>query len=348
MTAPLLEVDDLVKHFPAGGGRVVRAVNGVSFRLEPGETLALVGESGSGKTTIGRCVLGLLGITTGHVAFRGNPVLGRASIRQPWFLGKLQIVFQEPAEALDPRLRIGTSIEEPLRALGVADRARRVEAAARRAGLSAATLEARPAELSAGTLQRASIARAIVSEPALIVLDEPTSALDPTARAEVVDLLRELQRELGTAYLFISHDLSTVHTLSHRIAVLYLGAMVEQGDAAEVFARPAHPYSLGLLQSVLLPMPGRQSGTAVSLQGEIPSPIDLPPGCFLASRCPFAEARCRAERPLPMMVEGRELACFRHEHVRAATTVTDRFTAFQRHAERLLGGAPTTTEQPAA
>lgn len=340
MSAPLLEVDDLVKHFPAAGGAVVRAVNGVSFRLDPGETLALVGESGSGKTTIGRCVLGLLDITAGHVAFRGNAVRGRASIRAPWFRGKLQIVFQEPAEALDPRMRIGTAIEEPLRALGVADRARRVEAAARRAGLHPAMLEARPAELSAGTLQRVGIARAIVSEPEIIVLDEPTSALDPTSRAEVVDLLRMLQRETGVAYLFISHDLSTVHTLSDRIAVLYLGAIVEQGPAAQVFGRPTHPYSLGLLQSVLLPMPERQRGAALALQGEIPSPINLPPGCFLASRCPFAEARCRAERPPPVAVGGRLVACFRHEHVLATTEVTDRFADFQRHAERLLGGAP--------
>jgi oligopeptide/dipeptide ABC transporter ATP-binding protein len=340
MTAPLLEVDDLVKHFPAAGGALVRAVNGVSFRLDPGETLALVGESGSGKTTIGRCVLGLLPTSGGHVAFRGNEVRGRASIREPWFRGRLQIVFQEPAEALDPRMRIGASIDEPLRAQGLADRARRVEAAARRAGLHPAMLEARPAELSAGTLQRVGIARAIVSAPDLIVLDEPTSALDPTSRAEVVDLLRELQRETGTAYLFISHDLSTVHTLSDRIAVLYLGAIVEQGPAAQVFGRPTHPYSLGLLQSVLLPMPERQRAPALALQGEIPSPINLPPGCFLASRCPFVEPRCRAERPPAVAVGDRLVACFRHEHVLAVTEVTDRFAAFQRHAERLLGAEP--------
>lgn len=340
MSAPLLEVDDLTKNFPAAGGALVRAVNGVSFRLEPGETLALVGESGSGKTTIGRCVLGLLPITSGHITFRGNAIRGRASIREAWFRGKLQIVFQEPAEALDPRFTIGASIEEPLRALGLADRVSRVEEAARRVGLSASSLYARPGELSAGTLQRAGIARAIASRPEIIVLDEPTSALDPTSRAEVVDLLQRLQAEMGTAYLFISHDLSTVHHLSDRIAVLYLGAIVEQGRGADVFGRSRHPYSLGLLQSVLLPDPGQPRGTALALQGEIPSPIDLPPGCFLASRCPFAEARCRAERPLPLdLGGGHQVACFRHEHVLRETQVTDRFAAFQRHAERLLGQA---------
>jgi oligopeptide/dipeptide ABC transporter ATP-binding protein len=342
MSAPLLEVDDLQKTFPAAGGALVRAVNGVSFRLEPGETLALVGESGSGKTTIGRCVLGLLPITGGHIAFRGNAIRGRASIREPWFRGRLQIVFQEPAEALDPRFTIGASIEEPLRALGLADRARRVEETARRVGLSPASLHARPGELSAGTLQRAGIARAIASGPEIIVLDEPTSALDPTSRAEVVDLLQRLQAEMGTAYLFISHDLSTVHHLSDRIAVLYLGAIVEQGRGADVFGRSRHPYSLGLLQSVLLPDPGQGAGQprgqALALQGEIPSPIDLPSGCFLASRCPFAEPRCRAERPLPLdLGGGHQVACFRHEHVQRETQVTDRFAAFQRHAERLLG-----------
>ncbi len=340
MSAPLLEVDDLTKTFPAAGGALVRAVNGVSFRLDPGETLALVGESGSGKTTIGRCVLGLLPITSGHIAFRGNAIRGRASIREAWFRGKLQIVFQEPAEALDPRFTIGACIEEPLRALGLADRASRVEEAARRVGLPASSLHARPGELSAGTLQRAGIARAIASRPEIIVLDEPTSALDPTSRAEVVDLLQRLQAEMGTAYLFISHDLSTVHHLSDRIAVLYLGAIVEQGRGADVFGRSRHPYSLGLLQSVLLPDPGQPRGTALALQGEIPSPIDLPAGCFLASRCPFAEARCRAERPLPLdLGGGHKVACFRHEHVLRETEVTDRFAAFQRHAERLLGQA---------
>jgi len=250
----------------------------------------------------------------------------------------LQIVFQEPAEALDPRFTIGASIEEPLRALGLADRASRVEQAARRVGLHVSVLHQRPGELSAGTLQRAGIARAIVTGPEVVVLDEPTSALDPTSRAEVVDLLQRLQRELGTAYLFISHDLSTVHHLSDRIAVLYLGSIVEQGRGADVFGRPRHPYSLGLLQSVLLPDPNQPRGSALALQGEIPSPIDLPPGCFLASRCPFAESRCRAERPLPLdLGNGQQVACFRHEHVLQETQVTDRFAAFQRHAENLLG-----------
>ncbi len=200
-------------------------------------------------------------------------------------------MFQEPAESLDPRIRVGQTLAEPLRVLRMnrADRDKRVLEVATRVGLSEAVLDRFPGELSAGQQQRVGIGRAIVTRPELIVLDEPTSALDPTARSEIIDLLVRLQKELETAYLFISHDLSTVRYLSHRVAVLYLGMIVEEAEAATLFAKPRHPYSIGLLSSVLLPDPTLKSRPLVALEGEIPSPIDLPRGCFLASRCPFAD-----------------------------------------------------------
>jgi oligopeptide/dipeptide ABC transporter ATP-binding protein len=342
---PLLDVRHLTKRFPIAGSRsVVQAVNGISFTLSPGETLGLVGESGSGKTTVGRCILGLTGISGGSIVFDGTdlPLTRR---RDPGSLrGQIQIVFQEPADALDPRMRIGASVEEPLLALGIRpeERQGRVAEALDLVGLSRRVLRLYPAELSAGQQQRVGIARAMITRPKLLVLDEPTSALDPTARAEIIELLVRLQKQLGTAYLFISHDLSTVRFISHRIAVMYLGMIVEQGDAAAVFAQPSHPYSVGLLSSVLLPNPHLRRGSAISLSGEIPSPINLPTGCFLASRCPFAIDACRARIPPAEDLGGGHLVhCIRHADVALAERTADTFDQFQEEAERILSvGAP--------
>ena len=341
----LLTVQDLVQHFPiAGAKKVVSAVNDVSFELEPGETLALVGESGSGKTTIGRCVLGLIKPTSGLIRFRHIEMGGRRTVRSKELRGKLQLVFQEPAESLDPRLRLFEQIDEPLRALGVnrADRERQVRAAAARVGLEETMLPLFPAEISMGLQQRVGIARAMISKPEIVVLDEPTSALDPTARAEIIDLLIRIQRDLGTAYLFISHDLSAVRQISHRVAVLDLGMIVEQGPAAKLFAHPSHPYSVGLLSAVLLPNPTITRESRIKLEGEIPSPIDLPEGCFLASRCPMVEPRCRAAMPPVEEVEPRHLVrCYRHEQVVSEADEVDYFKRFQAEAERILGaGVP--------
>ena len=199
-----------------------------------------------------------------------------------------------------------------------------------RLGLNERVLDQFPAELSGGQQQRVGIGRAIVTRPQLIVLDEPTSALDSTARAEIVDLLRRLQRELGTAYLFISHDLSTVRFLSHRVAVLYLGKIVEEADSEDLFARPLHPYSAGLLASVLLPDPALKRSSAITLEGEIPSPIDLPAGCSLVSRCPFADAQCRRTVPDPIAVAPRHtVRCYHHDRVGAADQTVDHFARFQ-------------------
>ena len=337
----VLTVDGLVKHFPIAGSRsVVQAVNGVSFSVARGETLSLVGESGSGKTTVGRCVLGLIKSTDGSIGFHGRPIDKRRNIRSRELRGKLQLVFQEPAESLDPQVRIGNTIAEPLRSMGISrpDQRKRVREVSRRVGLRDSTLEQFPAELSAGQQQRVGIARAIVTDPELIVLDEPTSALDPTARAEIIDLLIRLQQELETAYLFISHDLSTVRYLSHRVAVMYLGMIVELGTAKELFSHPRHPYSVGLLSSVLLPNPNLKRDSAVDLAGEIPSPIDLPTGCYLAGRCPFADDKCRSEMPdEDIVAEGHTVNCFKHRDALRGHEALDYFDDFQVEAEKLLG-----------
>jgi oligopeptide/dipeptide ABC transporter ATP-binding protein len=342
---PLLRVEGIYKRFPIAGSRnVVQAVNGISFTLAPGETLGLVGESGSGKTTVGRCILGLTDVSDGSITFEGKD-LAQERRRNPAALrGQIQIVFQEPADALDPRVRIAATVEEPLLALGTRpeERRARVSEALDMVGLSPRVARLYPAELSAGQQQRIGIARAMITRPRLLVLDEPTSALDPTARAEIIDLLMRLQTQLGTAYLFISHDLSTVRFVSHRIAVMYLGMIVEQGDSATVFARPRHPYSVGLLSSVLLPNPHLRRASSVSLAGEIPSPINLPNGCYLASRCPFALDACRRGIPPAEDLGGGHLVhCIRHEEVARAERTADMFDQFHEQAERILSvGAP--------
>jgi len=342
---PLLEVSQLVKRFAIPGSRsVVQAVNGISFSLAPGETLGIVGESGSGKTTVGRCILGLTDISGGSIHFNGTDLLTTRRRNPASLRGQIQIVFQEPADALDPRMRIGSCIAEPLVALGVpsAERSERVAEALDLVGLARRTLQLYPAELSGGQQQRVGIARAMITRPKLVILDEPTSALDPTARAEIIELLVGIQKKLGTAYLFISHDLSTVRFVSHRIAVMYLGMIVEQGEAASLFAQPRHPYSVGLLSSVLLPNPHLRPPLNVSLSGEIPSPINLPTGCFLASRCPFVVDACRARIPPSADLGDTHLVhCIRHDHVKNMQRTADMFDQFQAESERILSvGAP--------
>ncbi len=349
----VLVVENLVQHFPIAGSKsVVRAVNEVSFTHGAGETLALVGESGSGKTTIGRCVLGLIEPTGGNVTYRGKALGGRTTVRSPELRGKLQLVFQEPAESLNPRLRVFEQIDEPLRALKVprADRERKVREAARRVGLAEGLLSQYPTEISMGLQQRIGVARAMISEPDVVVLDEPTSALDPTARAEIIDLLIRIQREFGTSYLFISHDLSAVRHISHRIAVLYLGKIVEQGPSAKLFARPSHPYSVALLSSVLLPNPKISGGSDIRLSGEIPSPINLPPACFLAGRCPMVIDPCRQTMPpVEAVAENHHVRCYRHDEVAALGNESDGFSRFQQEADRILGaGIPAAAETAAS
>ena len=298
----ILDVQNLVHRFPGG----VNAVNGVSFSIAAGETLGLVGESGSGKSTIGLLVTRLLAPTGGTILFEGEDItrLSPAALRP--LRARLQIVFQDPWGSLNPRMTIGRLLEEPLALHTTLDSAARMAEARRladRVRLPAATLSRYPHELSGGQLQRVSIARAIANRPKLVVLDEPTSSLDLSVRAGILQLLDELQRETGIAMLFISHDLETVRLVSHRVIVLYLGRIAEQGPATRLFDTPAHPYTQTLLSAHLPPDP------AVTLRrhevvGEIPSPINLPPGCFFAGRCPLALPACTTAPPSPVILEG--------------------------------------------
>jgi oligopeptide/dipeptide ABC transporter ATP-binding protein len=316
----LLEVESLNKRFDLPGGRTLHAVNDVSLAIEEGESLGLVGESGSGKTTTGRCILRLLEPSSGSIRFRGEEVLGQSTRKLRELRAQMRIVFQEPFESLNPRRRVADIISEPLllhrpdldreqrrlRVLDLMDRVRLGRELAMR----------RPRELSGGQQQRVGIARAIATSPQFIVLDEPTSALDVSVRAQILDLLLELQREQGLSYLFISHDLSTIQYSCTRIAVMYLGRIVEYGRSEQIFGDPRHPYTKALLSAILAPDPD-QVRAPIVLSGEAPSAIELPSGCGFAPRCPIAIAECSASVPPLREVRGREVACIRAEDVPA-------------------------------
>jgi oligopeptide/dipeptide ABC transporter ATP-binding protein len=312
---PLVRVEHLVKQFPVQGSRgVVSAVSDVSFEIRPGETLGLVGESGSGKTTVGRCLLKLIPPTSGRILYRGEDITSFTEAEFRPYRRYLQSVFQEPYESLNPRYTAYQTIAEPLRLLGARDKTQlrqRVAELAERVRLEGRKLAAYPHQMSSGEQQRVGIARALATNPSLIVLDEPTSMLDQSVRAGIIDLLIALQQEFRLAYLFISHDLTTVEYLCHRVAVMYLSQIVEFGTVDQVFANPQHPYSRALLSSAL-PADPRLRRRGYPLQGEIPSPVDLPPGCYLASRCPEVKPVCRAERQVLADVGGGHLVrCWR-------------------------------------
>ena len=305
----LLTVTGLTKRFPVrGSGKQVKAVTDVSFAIGRGETLGLVGESGSGKTTVGRALLRLVEPTAGEVVFDGQPVTGASPAALQRLRPRMQIVFQDPLDSLDPRWSVGDIVAEGMTPGG--DRKGRISELLRLVDLDPALAVVRPGSLSAGAQQRVGIARSLAPGPALIVLDEPTSALTPLARVGIIRLLRRLQAEQGLSYLFISHDLTTVEHLSHRVAVMYLGQVVEQGTRGQVFGAPVHPYTRALLAAHLVPDPARRRTGATKLAGEIPSPIDLPPGCYLASRCPVARPECRTTpQPLVDLPDGRQMRC---------------------------------------
>lgn len=305
--APLLEVTDLKVHF--GGGRTllrreippVRAVDGVSFSIGRGETLALVGESGCGKSTTGNALLGLVRPTGGRILFDGRDVTAATEAERKALAGEMQVIFQDPVSALDPKMSVGDSIEEPLAIRGVAreERRRRALSLLDQVGLRAAHYDRYPNEFSGGQRQRIVIARALALQPRLLVCDEPVSALDVSIRSQILNLLVELQRELGLSYLFISHDLSVVRHIADRVAVMYLGTIVETGETDTVFARPTHPYTEALLSAIPLPDPRRQrSRSKILLTGDLPSPSAPPPGCPFVDRCPIAEPVCPTARPL--------------------------------------------------
>ena len=320
MAERLLEVSNLVKHFPMGRRQTVKAINDVSFHIDRGETLALVGESGSGKTTVGRCILRLIEPTEGRIIFAGAQVDTMSANQLRAIRPRVQMVFQEPYDSLNPRMRIRKIVEEPILLGGdmtPAQRHDRVAEVLEMVRLGADSMDKYPHQFSAGEQQHIGIARAISTEPELVVLDEPTSALDVSVRAEILDLLTDLQEDLALSYLLISHDLTAVRRVCHRVAIMYLGKIVERGNADELFEQPLHPYSRALLSSVLYPDPSEQLSRFL-LSGEIPSPIDLPPGCHLHGRCPWAVDTCNDAYPdAEELLPGRHVACFRAREMNA-------------------------------
>lgn len=314
----VLEVDNLTKHFPVRSGLLgrtagqVRAVDGVSFEIRKGETLGLVGESGSGKSTVGKTVLRLLDATDGRVVLHGRDIthIRGQSLREA--RQRMQMIFQDPYASLNPRLSAGDIIMEPLENYEQLSKAARNERAGQlldRVGLRREALIRYPHEFSGGQRQRLGVARALALNPSLIVADEPVSALDVSVQAQVLNLLIRLQKELDLTYLFISHDLAVVEHISHRVAVMYLGKIVEVADKASLFADPQHPYTEALLSAVPIPEPGAKRKRMI-LSGDVPSPINPPPGCRFHTRCPYVEPRCKTEEPVMRDINpGHGVAC---------------------------------------
>jgi len=313
MTVPLIEVRDLKKHFPAGRASVVHAVDGVSFTIGRGETLALVGESGCGKSTVGRTLLRLQDPTSGEIWLDGRRIDGLSpGVFRP-MRRKMQVIFQDPFSSLDPRMKVSDILAEPIRNFGLAksrrDLADRVSRSLDMVRLPGSSADRYPHQFSGGQRQRIAIARALAAEPELIVCDEAVSALDVSVKAKIVNLLADLQAGLGLGLLFISHDLAVVDAIAHRIAVMYLGRIVEQGTRRQVFAAPRHPYTQALLSAVPQPEPGA-ARRRILLSGEIPSPIDRPAGCHFHTRCPMAMPICRQTEPTPMTgTDGHYVSC---------------------------------------
>jgi oligopeptide/dipeptide ABC transporter ATP-binding protein len=319
---PLLEVDGVSKRFPVRSGMFgrikghVHAVDGVSLQLRARETLGVVGESGCGKSTLARMIVRLIEPTEGAIRYKGTDITALTPRDMRRFRQDIQFIFQDPYASLNPRLKAGAIVAEPLENFPVAageTRAERVAALFRRVKLSPAQMGNYPHEFSGGQRQRLGIARALALNPQIIVADEPVSALDVSVQAQIINLLMDLQEEFGLSYLFIAHDLAVVQQISHRVAVMYLGRVVELAGRASLFTGPIHPYTEALLESSPVPDPALRR-RAAPLHGEVPSPMRPPPGCHFHTRCPLAQPRCHAEVPAIVEVRsGHFAAC----HVRA-------------------------------
>ena len=305
---PILSVKNLKVYFPVRSGglmgttRPLKAVDGVSFDIFAGETLGIVGESGSGKSTIGRAVLQLIKSTSGRVVWLGTDIAGKTRAQMKMHRREMQIVFQDPLASLNPRMTAGDIIAEPLDTfepgLSGDERKARVQEIMQKVGLLPQMINRYPHEFSGGQNQRIGIARAMILKPKLIVADEPVSSLDVSIRAQIINLLADLQKDSGVALMFISHDLAVVRHVSHRVLVLYLGKIMELADADDLLMRPRHPYTQALLSAAPVPDPTIEGGKKrIVLQGDLPSPINPPSGCVFRTRCPIAQAKCAKEIP---------------------------------------------------
>ncbi len=304
---PILEARNLKKYFPVDRGIIfpkivghVRAVDGISFSVEEGQTLGIVGESGSGKTTLGLLVMRLLRLTSGDILYRGESITDLEGEKKRLFRRKAQIVFQDPFSSLNPRMIIRDIIGRALKVQGIVDRQEivdRVRKVLQEVGLREEHLSRYPHEFSGGQRQRIAVARALVTNPDFILLDEPTSALDVSVQAQILNMLKKLQKEKNLTYLFITHDLSVVKHMSHQVLVVYLGRAMEYAQKREIFSDPIHPYTRALLKSIPKPAVTGESIAEKVIKGDIPSPMDMPSGCRFHTRCPLADDKCRHKEP---------------------------------------------------
>ncbi|MEQ9643252.1 MAG: dipeptide ABC transporter ATP-binding protein [Alphaproteobacteria bacterium] len=344
-SSPLLSVRNLTKTFPVTRGMIlskvvgrVRAVDDVSFELNEGETLGVVGESGCGKSTTGRLVMRLLEPEAGQILFDGNHIEGLQGEALRALRRDLQMIFQDPFASLNPRMTVHEVLSEPLAVHGLAkgkDAEDRVQELLRLVGLSSWHAVRYPHEFSGGQRQRIGIARALAVDPRLIVCDEPVSALDVSIQAQVINLLQDLQQRFGLSYVFIAHDLAVVRHIANRVAVMYLGKIVEQAPTKELFRRPRHPYTRALMSAIPIPDPSVERQRVI-LEGDVPSPLNPPSGCRFHTRCPFAQERCRAEEPTLRVEGGHSVAChFADELPEAAALGRGNEAMSDRYRERL-------------